>query len=99
MNSYKIYEIKDLHTLLYHVDIRIKQLLREDSKRHMMDAEPYWLIECIEDEVVPGIEKFLEMMDDDPTPQYLYDHSGGEPPITMSEIHSNAWKEHQEAHS
>ena len=48
---------------------------------------------------MPALEKFLEAWDDDPTPQYLYDNSGGEPPMTMNEIHSAAWKEHQEAHS
>lgn len=99
MSNYNIYEIKDLHTLMYHVEKKVKSLLLDDSKRHMMDAEPYWLIEYVEDELLPVVEKFLEICDDDPTPQYLYDNSGGEPPITMSEIHSAAWREHQEAHS
>jgi len=99
MSTYNIYEFKDFHSLVYHVEKKIKMLLIQDSKLHMMDAEPSWSIELIEDEIMPALEKFLEAWDDDPTPQYLYDNSGGEPPITMSEIHSAAWREHQEAHS
>jgi len=97
--SYNIYEIKDLHSLIYHMECRIKQLLRENSKKHEMDAEPYWLIEPIEDELLPILEKVLEDMDVDPTPQYLYDNTGGEPAVTAYEMHSAAWQQHQDLHS
>ena len=96
---YNIYEFKDFYSLIHHVEKKLKMLLIQDSKLHMMDSEPSWSIELIEDEIMPAFEKFLEAWDDDPTPQYLYDNSGGEPPVTMSEIHSAAWKEHQKAHS
>jgi hypothetical protein len=33
----------------------------------------------------------------DPTPQFLYDHSGGEAPVTANEIHARAFQEKMEA--
>lgn len=97
--TYNITEIKDFHSLIYVMEKRVKQLLIEDSKKHMMDAEPYWSMEIIEDEILPALEKFLAVWDDDPTPQYLYDNTGGEPPVTAGEMHNAAWKQHQEMHS
>jgi hypothetical protein len=50
----------------------------------------------IEDEIIPAIEEIIYY---DPTPQYLYDNDGGEPPMSAEEMHSGAWKQHQEFHS
>lgn len=97
--SHNITDIRDFHTLIYAMEKKVKQLLLEDQKRHQMDAEPFWSLEIIEDEILPALEKFLEAWDDDPSPQYLYDHSGGEPPVTAAEMHTAAWKQHQEMHS
>jgi hypothetical protein len=55
----------------------------------MMDSDPYF-VDCI-DEIV---ERIKEYEDYDPTPDYA-----GEPPITMAEMHSEAWKQHQLLHS
>ena len=96
---YNIYEIKDLHSLIYHMEKRVKQLLLEDTRRHQMDAEPGEIIETIEDELLPSIEKLMEIWDYDPTPQYLYDNDGGEPPLSANERHAAAWKQHQALHS
>ena len=46
-----------------------------------------------------SISMIEEIVDYDPTPQYLYDNDGGEPPISSEEIHSGAWRQHQEFHS
>ena len=97
--TYNITDIKDFHSLIYAMEKRVKQLLIDDSKKHMMDAEPGWSIEIIEEDILPALEKFLAVWDDDPTPQYLYDNTGGEPPLTADEMHSAAWKQHQELHS
>jgi hypothetical protein len=35
----------------------------------------------------------------DPTPQYLYDNSGGEAPMTANERLSASWQEHLQFHS
>jgi len=40
-----------------------------------------------------------DIVDYDPTPQYLYDNSGGEAPMTANERLSVAWKEHLNLHS
>ena len=97
--SYNITEIRDFHTLIYTMEKKVKQLLLEHQKKHQMDAEPYWSIEIIEDEILPALEKFLEVWDDDPTPQYLYDNTGGEPPMSSAEMLNASWKQHLEAHS
>ena len=97
--SYNITEIKDFHSLIYCMEKRIKQLLIDDSRKHQMDSEPFWSLEIIEDEILPALEKFLEAWDDDPTPQYLYDNTGGEPPVTANEMLNAAWKQHLEMHS
>jgi len=97
--TYNILEIKDFHSLIYAMEKRVKQLLIDDSRKHEMDAEPYWSLEIIEEEILPALEKFLGAWDDDPTPQYLYDNTGGEPPMTAAEMHSAAWRQHQELHS
>ena len=67
--AYNIYEIKDLYSLIYHMEKRIKQLLYEDSKRHQMDALPPEVIEVIEDELQPAIEKALAVLDYESTPE------------------------------
>lgn len=97
--SHNITEIKDFYTLIYAMEKKVKQLLLEDQRKHQMDAEPYWSMEIIEEEIIPALEKFLEVWDDDPTPQYLYDNTGGEPPMTSAEMLNNAWKQHLELHS
>ena len=97
--THNILEINDFHGLIYAMEQRVKQLLRADAKKPQDISEPYWSLEIIEDEILPALEKFLEVWDDDPTPQYLYDNTGGEPPVTAAEMHSAAWKQHQELHS
>lgn len=71
----------------------MKQLLLEDSKRHMMDAEPTWFISIIEDEIAPAIEHLLDQADADPCDE------DGEPPMTADEMHTAAWQQHQLMHS
>ena len=44
----------------------------------------------LEDEIIPVLENELDY---DPT-----DDMGGEPPITAAEMHTAAWKQHQELH-
>lgn len=94
-NPYNIYEIKDFYALVYHMKKRIDQLLLADSKRHMMDAEPSWVIDLINDSLVPVLEEVIDRLDDFPGDEVLCD----EPPLTAAEMHSAAWKEHLELHS
>lgn len=70
------------------------QMLEVEEKAHEMDSWPA-LITCLE-EVTSLLDGFLDY---DPTPNYLYDNTGGEPPMTAEEIHFGAWKQHVELHS
>jgi hypothetical protein len=54
------------------------------------------MLSLLEDEIIPMIENELDY---DPTPQFLYDNDGGEPPMTAAEVHHVAWVQHQAMHS
>jgi hypothetical protein len=59
------------------------------EKVDIMDCNPHFL-NCIYE----AIEIIDEYLDYDPTPDFAE-----EPPITASEMHSAAWKQHQKLHS
>lgn len=42
--------------LLYAFEKRMDILLKENAKMHPMDAEPDWLIEIVEDQIMPAVE-------------------------------------------
>ena len=50
----------------------------------------------LEDEIIPQLENELDF---DPTPEYLWDNSGGEPPVTLDEMHTAAYNQKREMHS
>lgn len=79
------------HTNLERIIKELKEVLQRDSKR----PEGYEdlsssLRDLIEYEIIPALEQELNY---DPTPQYLYDYSGGESPVTMAEIWQQAYNE------
>jgi hypothetical protein len=41
----------------------------------------------LEEEIIPQLENEIDY---DPTPQYLYDNTGGEPPVTANEMYEIA---------
>lgn len=70
----------------------LKQIIERESKRDMMDQHlTPSMYAMLEDEIIPMLEN---EMDYDPTP-----NEPGEPPITADEMHTSAWKQHQEMHS
>lgn len=69
----------------------LKAILERESKRHQMDQD---LVPGDDDVVQEAIGLLEEIIDYDPTPNEL-----GEPPITLDEMHTVAWKEHQAMHS
>ncbi len=75
----------------------LKAIAARESERpfEYADLTPS-LLALLEEEIIPLLENELDY---DPTPQYLYDNSGGEPPVTMAEMHASAWQQHQEMHS
>jgi hypothetical protein len=74
---------------------KLEVVVKRDSSRHMMDAHmPISLLMLLEDEMLPLLQAAIDDIEYDPTPQYAE-----EPGITMAEMHSAAWAEHQAMHS
>ena len=68
----------------------LKGVVERENKRHMMDVElTHGMMDLLESEVIPQLENELEY---DPTPQYIYDDTGGESPVTLDEMHTEAYK-------
>ena len=66
----------------------LKGVIAREDKRHMMDADLTISMKMLlEDEIIPQLENELDF---DPTPQYLWDDTGGEPPVTLDEMHTAA---------
>ena len=74
----------------------LNEIVKFENSLHMMDMNLNSSDVDTLDEVISMIE---EIVDYDPTPQYLYDNDGGEPSMSAAEIHSGAWRQHQELHS
>ena len=67
----------------------LKGVVERENKRHMMDVElTHGMMDLLESEVIPQLENELDY---DPTPQYIYDDTGGEPAITLDEMHTAAY--------
>ena len=75
----------------------LKAIIEREDKRHMMDQHlTTSMIMLLEDEIIPQLENELDF---DPTPQYLWDDTGGEPPVTLDEMHTAAYNQKREMHS
>ena len=69
----------------------LKAIIDREDKRHQMDAHLTTSMRMLlEDEIIPQLENELDF---DPTPQYLWDDTGGEPPITLDEMHTAAYNQ------
>ena len=67
----------------------LKGVIAREDRLHMMDQHLTTSMRMLlEDEIIPQLENELEF---DPTPQYLWDNSGGEPPVTLDEMHTAAY--------
>ena len=70
---------------------QLKAVVERESKRHMMDEHLTTSMQHpLEDLIIPQLENELEL-DYDPSPYYLWDDSGGEPPVTLDEMHTAAY--------
>ena len=85
------------YTVLERILKELHEVVARENKRPMecADLTPS-LLALLEEEIIPSLENEINY---DPTPQYLYDNTGGEPPVTMAEMHASAWQQHQEMHS
>ena len=71
----------------------LKGVIAREDKRHQMDEHlTHSMRSLLEDEIIPQLENELEM-DYDPSPYYLWDNSGGEPPVTLDEMHTAAYNQ------
>lgn len=68
---------------------QIKFLIAENDKLPY-DNEITSELRTALDEAAASIEFALDY---DPTSQYLYDNTGGEPAVSADELHSTAWKQ------
>ena len=69
----------------------LKAIIEREDKRHQMDEHlTHSMRSLLEDEIIPQLENELDF---DPTPEYLWDNSGGEPPVTLDEIHTAAYNQ------
>ena len=67
----------------------LKGVIAREEKRHMMDEHlTASMRDLLESEIIPQLENELDF---DPTPQYLWDDTGGEPPVTLDEMHTDAY--------
>jgi hypothetical protein len=74
---------------------KIEVVVKRDASRHLMDAHmPISLLMLLEDEMLPLLQAAIDDIEYDPTPQ-----CAEEPGITMAEMHSGAWVQHQAMHS
>ena len=67
----------------------LKGVIAREDRLHMMDQHLTTSMRMLlEDEIIPQLENELDF---DPTPQYLWDDTGGEPPVTLDEMHTAAY--------
>lgn len=70
----------------------LKDVMAREGKRHEMDQHlTPSMYALLEEEIIPLLENEL---DGDYAPDEI-----GEPPLTSAEMHTAAWKQHQEMHS
>jgi len=76
------------YTVLKRILKELNEVVARENKRpfECADLTPS-LLALLEDEIIPSLENEINY---DPTPQYLYDNTGGEPPVTMAEMHEIA---------
>jgi len=75
---------------LYSIKESLKSLLDKEENTHEMDQV---LSENDREQLHEVYDVMSEIYDFDPTPQNLWDHSGGEPPVTMKEMCDKAYQE------
>ena len=82
----KLMTLEEIHTAL-------EKLIENEEKikdRYLPDAEynvPTW------DNIYDALEAIESIIEFDPTPQYLYDNTGGEPPISAEERSREAFEQ------
>ena len=77
------------YTVIKNTLQQLKAVVEREDKRHVMDEHlTASMRNLLESEIIPQLENELDF---DPTPQYLWDDSGGEPPVSLDEMHTDAY--------
>ena len=50
----------DLDRLLYEFRERLEILVKEEARKHIMDAQPGWVMDIIENEIQPLVDKIVD---------------------------------------
>ena len=87
MNHYRPIQERESAKIQRALDI-LKGVVEREDKRHMMDEHLTISMKNLLEEIIPQLENELDY---DPTPQYLWDDTGGEPPVTLDEMHTAAF--------
>ena len=66
----------------------LKGVIEREDKRHMMDEHLTTSMRNLLEEIIPQLEYEIDY---DPTPEHLWDLTGGEPPVTLDEMHTAAY--------
>jgi len=46
--------------LLYNFRERMQRLLKDEAKKDQMNSQPSWVLDIIEDEIMPAVEKIVD---------------------------------------
>ena len=87
MNHYRPVQERESAKIQRALDI-LKGVVEREDKRHMMGEHLTISMKNLLEEIIPQLENELDY---DPTPQYLWDDTGGEPPVTLDEMHTAAY--------
>ena len=92
MTTYKT-NLNEYHKLA-EVLQELKAISQRESKRHEMDQHlTPSMLAMLDDEIIPMLEN---EMDYEPSDEEL--GNSGEPPMTADEMHTIAWRQHQDLH-
>ena len=75
---------------------KLQVIVKRDGSRHMMDAHiDFTTMGFIEEDLLLALEQVMTSIEYEPCDEEM----GGEPPITMAEMHSAAHAQHMALHN
>ena len=80
-----------IERLLYQFEKRMNVLLKQEASRHMMDATPSWILDKIEEEIMPAVEYINNW---EPSDEEIIAYQSGP---TMAEMHEASRQQKKEA--
>jgi hypothetical protein len=83
-------------TLVAEFQDKLKVIVQRDGSRHLMDAHiDIHTMGLLVDELLPVLEQVIASIEYEPSDEEM----GGEPPMTMAEMHSAAHAKHMALHN